>query len=240
MLIKTMQTIGLAFAALSLSNFGNPASAQTATSAKVSGNWLSTIKPTADGGFVMGNPNAKVSLMEYGSLACSHCAHFHAEGITPLKQKYIATGKVRYEFRNFILNGPDFAVSLIARCQGASRFFPLADAFFTRQSQWIEPFTKISDAQGKALSALPPEKQIQGLAVAGGLESFTRKLGIPKATFDKCLTDQGKIAELAGMRKVAIEKFKVEGTPTFYLNGKKLDKVATWPDVEKALKAALN
>ena len=82
-------------------------------------NWLDTVVATPQGGFRQGNPDAKVKLLEFGSLTCSHCGAFAHEGVPELRAKYIATGKVSYEYRPFLLNGVDFAPSLLVRCQSA-------------------------------------------------------------------------------------------------------------------------
>ena len=74
----------------------------------------------------MGNPNARVKLVEYGSLACPHCRHFEETGYKPLVQGYVRTGRVSYEFRSFLLNAPDISVSLLAHCAGPAKFFPMS------------------------------------------------------------------------------------------------------------------
>jgi protein-disulfide isomerase len=96
-----------------------PAAATTAKPAP-SRDWARTVASTPEGGFRMGNPNAKVKLVEYGSLACPHCRHFEQTGYKPLVQQYVRTGRVSYEFRNLLLNAPDIAVSLLAHCAGRS------------------------------------------------------------------------------------------------------------------------
>ena len=84
----------------------------------------------------MGNPTARVKLVEYGSLACPHCRHFEETGYKPLLQRYVRTGKVSYEFRKMVLNAPDIAVSLLARCAGAGKFFPMSEEVYATQPEW--------------------------------------------------------------------------------------------------------
>src|SRR5258707_13809131 len=92
-----------------------PAAATAARpAAKPKADWTSTVVATAKGGFRMGNPASKVKLIEYGSLACPHCRHFEETGYKPLVKQYVRTGRVSYEFRNLLLNGPDISVSLLA------------------------------------------------------------------------------------------------------------------------------
>jgi len=201
--------------------------------------WTTVVQKTPEGGFIMGNPKARVTLIEFASLTCPHCAAFHNEAMNTLKNEYVKSGKVRYEFRNFILTGPDYAASLLARSQGTKRFFPLLDAFFSRQEQWVKPFMQVTEEQQKQLAAVPQQQQIKALAELGKLDEYVRRLGIPKAKFDQALTDQAEIKRLADMRKEAIETYQISGTPSFVLNGKKLESVSSWPDVRARLDAAL-
>ena len=93
------------------------ANAAAATKPAKPASWLDVVVATPDGGIRQGNPNAKVKLLEFGSLTCSHCGAFAQEGVPTLRAKYIATGRVSYEYRPFLLNGVDFAPSLLVRCQ---------------------------------------------------------------------------------------------------------------------------
>ena len=109
----------------------------------------------------MGNPTAGVKLIEYGSYTCSHCATFDQEGAQPLIDKYVKTGRVSFEFRNFLRDGLDMSMSLIARCAGPERFFPLSDAMFKDQRQFFE-----------RAQAATPEQQKAASASSAGLEEF--------------------------------------------------------------------
>ena len=93
----------------------------------------------------MGNPAAKVKLVEYGSLTCGHCATFAKAGMAPLVGTYVRSGKVSYEYRNFVLNGLDVAATLVARCGGPGRFFPVADTLYATQDQWMGRVSDLTD-----------------------------------------------------------------------------------------------
>src|SRR5580765_657763 len=125
-----MKLIGagcVALAAISLSALVAPAMSAPQRHKPVQAqDWTKTVTETADGGFKMGNPNAKIQLVEYGSLTCPHCRHFAETGVKPLIAKYVRTGKASYEYRSLILNGIDVAATLVARCGGPSHFFPMA------------------------------------------------------------------------------------------------------------------
>lgn len=231
----------LAAATLLMAAVAGPALARPAAAnpAAAKSDWLANIVATPEGGFRIGNPAARVKLIEYGSLTCSHCAHFHADSNAALRANLIATGKVSFEFRNFVLNGPDFAAALLARCQGPKAFFPMVDSFFTKQSAWTEPFARQTDVDAARLAALPPEKRIPAMAEIGKLDSFVAPLGISRARFDACLIDKTANDQLLMMRKDAVETWKLTGTPGFIINGRTQEGVMTWEALEPLLQAAL-
>ena len=201
--------------------------------------WTTVVAATPDGGFRMGNPDAPVKLIEFASLTCPHCKEFHEEAMATMKAQYIAPGKLSYEYRSFVLNGPDLAASLLARCQGAPTFFNLLNAFYANQESWVAPFTKLSPEDAKRIGALPQDQQIAAIATAGGLDAFMRTRGMPKAKFDQCLSDQAAVDTLTKIRNEAVDKFKVTGTPGFALNGAPLEGVHRWSDLQPKLQAAI-
>jgi protein-disulfide isomerase len=196
-----------------------------------------TIVVTPEGGFRMGNPAAKVRLVEYASTTCSHCRAFHLQGHDALIKNYVASGRVSYEVRNLVLNGPDLAATTLARCQGPKSFFRTIDVLFRQQPQWTAPFMTIPDAETKRIGALPEDQQLAAIAVAGKLDQFAAANGMPRAVFDKCLADKAVGAQIDALIARA-GKEGVQGTPTFFLNGKKLN-VNVWGGVEPQLRAAL-
>ena len=200
--------------------------------------WTKRTAASTDGGFVMGNPNAKVTLVEYGSLTCPHCRHFAETALKPLTANYIRTGKVRFEFRNYILNGYDLSASVIARCGGASRFFPAAESFFATQDSWIDRIRKTPRDRLEAVEALPGNKKLAAMADIGGFKTIGAAKGITAAAADKCLADPAAAKRLVDMTDAAQDRYGVKGTPTFFVNGKRVDG-ADWAAVEAALKAAL-
>ncbi|MGI4877167.1 MAG: thioredoxin domain-containing protein [Janthinobacterium lividum] len=215
-------------------------SATTASAAKPA-DWLNVITMTPEGGFKQGNPDAKVKLLEFGSLTCSHCGAFAHEGVPELRAKYIATGKVSYEYRTFILNGVDFAPSLLVRCQQPAAAIKLIDAFYDQQPVWTLPFTKpLPDDVQKKLATLPQEQQITEFAANGGLDAFMRTRGMTRAKFDQCTSDKAGIAALTAIRDEATNKYKLQGTPTFVINGVTQVDTANWAKLKPQLDAALS
>ncbi len=202
-------------------------------------NWLDEMVATPEGGFRVGNPDAKVKLVEYASLTCPHCRDFKSESDADLHAKYIATGKVSYEYRNFLLNGPDMAASVLARCEGPRQFFNLMNAFYASQGEWTEPFTKMTPEDSKRIGALPQDQQVAAVAKIGGLDKFMRARGMTGAQFDKCIDDAAALKRLTDMQSEASGKLGVSGTPTFFINGVKQDGINTWPQLEPKLVSAL-
>lgn len=198
--------------------------------------WARTVVATPEGGFRMGNPAAKVKLVEYGSLTCSHCATFAKEGMASLVGTYVRSGKVSYEYRNFILNGLDVAATLAARCGGPGRFFPVADKLYATQSEWKGRVTNLTDAQKQALNALPENQRLGRLAELAGISQIAAQHGIAPAQAKRCLTDRAAFDGLGKMAQAAAAQ-GVDGTPTFFLNGANIGP-HSWATLEPILREA--
>ncbi len=202
--------------------------------------WSKRIEKTAEGGFRIGNPDAPVKLVEFASFTCSHCADFHKQAHAILKSQYVADGKMSYELRNFVMNPADYATSLIARCQTPAAYFALADNFFATQESWLKPFTEISKAQVDELNTMAPEKRMLRYVELGGLTNMLKARGFGQAKIEQCLTDKAAEKELEEIRKSAVEVYKLQGTPTFVINGETLANVHGWDALKPKLDAALN
>lgn len=196
--------------------------------------WARTVVATPEGGFRMGNPAAKVKLVEYGSLTCGHCAAFARDGMRSLVGIYVKSGKVSYEYRNFILNGLDVAASLVARCGGPSRFFPVADKFYATQPQWMGRVSALTAAQKAQLNALPEAQRLARLGEMAGLTGLAAQHGIAPAQSKRCLADQAALGRLGKMAEAAGAQ-GVEGTPTFFLNGANIG-THSWATLEPILR----
>lgn len=166
-----------------------PASKPSATSAAL-------LQAGALGDKVLGKDDAPVTIIEYASLTCSHCANFHEKSFPALKEKYIDTGKVRLIFREFPLDPLSTAASMMARCSTEQRYFPLVSVLFQQQRQWA--------GSEKPLDEL--------LAIA-------RQAGFTQESFEACLKDQKIYEGLNEMKKRGAEVHGVNSTPTFFING---------------------
>jgi protein-disulfide isomerase len=220
------------------SNAAGTAKGAAATAAQPGRDWTQTVTATADGGFLMGNPNAKVKVLEFGSLACSHCADFYEASHVPL-QNYIRTGDVSFEFRTFLLGSPvDPPVTLAARCQGAGPFFRMVGDIFRNQSTWLQTAYE-NQAQFASLQGQPQPDILTGLIRIAGLTDFFAARGLPASKLRQCMTDQKQIELLGKIRSDGVDKYGLTGTPLFVINGQAQEGVSTWTALEPKIKAAL-
>jgi protein-disulfide isomerase len=227
--------IALACASLGLAAGAEAAPVRRAA-APVARDWSRIASATPEGGFRIGNPAARVKLIEYGSLTCPHCAAFSRTGTPALVARYVRTGKVNYEFRNYVLNGIDVAASLLARCAPPSRFFPLIDTLYATQPQWIGRVGHLSQAQQDSLAALPDNQRLGRIADMAGLIQVASRYGVAPARGRQCLADKAGMDRLGKIVEAA-QPLGVQGTPTFFVNGVQVYGV-TWADVEPALRKA--
>ena len=203
------------------------------------GDWSQMVSKTPEGGFLMGNPQADVKLIEFASMTCPHCASFHENGLDPLVENYVKSGRVSLEFRNFVFNPIDMTASLIARCNDAQGFFPLTSALFESQQQWIEQFSSLPAEQQQAIQSQPPEQQFVAIADAAGLQQWAAQRGVPSGKSRQCLTNQQAIDQLVQMRSDATSQYNVPGTPAFAINGELAESVTSWQSLEPAIREAL-
>ena len=161
---------------------------------------------------IFGNPAAPITIVEYASMTCPHCAHFAKEVLPELKRKWIDTGKVKLVFRDFPLDQLALRAAMIQRCAPPDRFYAFAETFFADQAQWV-----MAD---DALAALAR------LAALGGMS---------KSEFDACLKDTALENHILQQRLVASKNLGVEATPTFFINGSKFAGAPTMADFDKVL-----
>ena len=164
----------------------------------------------------MGAKDAPVTIIEYASMTCTHCAAFHAETWPTLKSKYIDTGKVRFVLREFPLDPLATAGFMLGRCVGADKRNAIVDLLFTQQKNWA--FV---------------DKPVEALAAT------VKQAGVSQADFDTCLKDQKLYDQVNAERDQASTKFGINATPTFFINGKKIAGELSVDDLDKALQPLL-
>jgi protein-disulfide isomerase len=205
---QTLQLLGTAAAtALIMTSF--PALAQN-----VAPQDLAVPGPLGD--VALGPADAKVTIIEYASLTCSHCAAFHKESWPELKKRYVDTGKVRFVLREFPLDPLATAGFMLARCDGESKYYPITDLLFDQQRNWA--FTE------KPLDAL---------------RSMMRQAGFSQEKFDACLKDQKLYDAVNAVKNRGMDQFKVDSTPTFFINGQRHPGNLSIDELEKIIKPLL-
>lgn len=200
--------------------------------------WADMVKQTPEGGFVMGNPDAPIKIVEFASMTCNHCAKFSETGFPAIRDKYVSTGKVSFELRNYVRDPLDMTAALLARCGGAEPFFPLSDEIFSYQETLFEKAQAMGEAEYRAAMELPADQRFVRLGEATSLVDYVMQRGISEDQAKQCLAD-GTAAEMLaeGVQK-ASSAYQIEGTPTFLMNGRKLDNVSSWPTLEAKLREA--
>jgi protein-disulfide isomerase len=243
--------IGNAAAALALALVGCKGGGDNATQAANGplpqlpapngGDWRQVVSETPEGGFRMGNPNAPVKLVEYASLSCPFCAKFDQEGVPTLRDKYVKSGEVSWEYRTYLNHPTDPAVAALAHCQGADSFFALADQLYATQEQWYQKLVDFGQqAQAyQQLQAMPPMQRNAQIAHITGLDDFFRQRGMPSSKVQACLSDQSVLNKLQSIVDLGT-KDGIGGTPNFVINGKtQSSDVSDWKSLEPLLRAAI-
>ena len=166
---------------------------------------------------VLGPADAKVTVVEYGSMTCGHCANFATKVFPDFKTKYIDSGKVRFIFREFPLDDLAAAGSILARCAGPDKTFPMIETLYAKQADW-------------AFSSGNPVPKLFDIA---------KQAGFTQETFDKCLKDQNLLNQITAARARASDVLGVSSTPTFFINGKRLQDVPTVAAFDKVIEPLL-
>jgi protein-disulfide isomerase len=159
----------------------------------------------------LGREDAPVVVIEYASMTCGHCATFHNNTYPEFKKRYIDTGKVRYILREFPLDPLAAGAFMLARCAGKDKYFPLVETLFQQQRTWVV------------------QKPIEPLF------AIAKQAGFTQQSFDACLQDQKMLDAIEWVRARGAEKFRVDSTPTFFINGKIHKGALSIEDLAKAI-----
>jgi len=151
-----------------------------------------------DGDVVLGSDKAPVTVIEYASMTCPHCAAFSTTTFPELEKRYIDTGKVRFIFREFPLDALAAAGFMLARCAGKDKFMPIVETLFAKQTDWVV------------------QKPIEPL------KAIAKQFGFTEESFNECLANQKVLEDIQAVRDRAAGKLGVNSTPTFFINGKRL------------------
>lgn len=182
-------------------------------------NWLTTVSRTEIGSHVLGNPKA-VRVVEYGSYTCSHCAHFEAVESPLIKQQLVATGKISFEFRNLLRDPLDLTVAMLARCGGPGRFYGNHKYLMATQKTWMDNAKNISAKTNGYLAHEDFKNYMLGAFNEAKLAGIVKARGISVASARACLSDPVALKQIIDMSDDATIKLKLNGTPTFLVNGR--------------------
>jgi protein-disulfide isomerase len=199
--------------------------------------WTDTVSKTAEGGYAIGNPNAKVKLVEYLAVTCSHCAEFEETGYPELIGDFVNKGTVNLEIRNFLLNPYDIPISLLTRCSDDAAYLPLTQKFYQNQKTYLTKLQSIEPAKMEGIMKLPDNQRFYAMAQAMGILEFFKESGISDDQAKSCLSNPESAKQLIAMTEKGAKELKVSGTPTFFLNGTIVENT-NWPQLKVKLKEA--
>ena len=175
-------------------------------------------KPVSLPDMALGPANAPVTITEFASMTCPHCAAFNETVFPKIKSEYIDTGKIRYVFREFPLDIKAAAGSMLARCiakDDAGKYFAVIDMLFKQQNDWVLKNTTET------------------------LIRIGKQAGLSQQVIEECLKDQALLDKIAADQKYASEVLKVDSTPTFFINGDKIKGEASFAEFDKRIKSLL-
>ena len=198
--------------------------------------WADTVAVTPEGGYQIGNPDAPIKLVEYASHTCGACAGFAATGKPVLKDKYVASGVVSFELRNLVRDPIDLSIATLVRCGAKENMQPLSDQAWA-SLEAIFGAVQANQSLYEAAANQPVNQRFVTIAQAAGLIEFFAARGLSADQSRACLADTAKVQAIADASNKQSQELKITGTPTFILNGKKLD-VTQWPQLEPLLKSA--
>ena len=203
-------TVALATAVLGVSALPRFAGSALADNVPVA----DLMKPDALPDLAMGDPKAPVTMIEYASMTCPHCAHFQEVTFPEIKKRYIDTDKVRYILRDFPLDNLAGAAFVLAHCAAkddAGKYYSMVETLFSQQRQWAVE------------KPVPP------------LMAIAKQAGLSEQDFNACLTNQKAWDAMESVRQRAMKQFKVESTPTFFINGTQVNGAVSIEDFAKVI-----
>ena len=199
--------------------------------------WRDVAEATADGGTLVGNPNAPLKLIEYASLTCPTCARFSQEGSEALLSEYVNTGRVSYELRQFAIHGPlDLMLGRLTNCGPQEAVVPLSDQVWQNFDEVMAPVQANGAALEQAMQ-LPLEQRFVVAAERLGYLDFFAARGISEDQGRQCLSDTAALESAANFTQRYGSEFNIAGTPTFVLNGREVD-ANSWGALEPILQKA--
>lgn len=200
------------------------------------GSWVNTVTVSESDGYIVGNPDAPIKLIEYASHTCGGCAAFSTEAVEPLKSTYVSTGVVSYELRNLVRDPVDLTIATLVRCGSPESMQPLSDQAWTNFDE-VMANVQAGAQQLQSLESLPMEERFVAIAQATGLIDFFAARGLSADQARTCLTDSAKIEAISERSAKQTEELGINSTPSFLLNGQNIGN-QSWTSLEPMLQRA--
>ncbi len=192
--------------------------------------WADVVTKTPEGGYVMGNPDAPIKLVEWGSLTCHVCKEFSEKAFVSIRDNYVASGRVSFEFRNFLRDPVDLTATMLTRCGPPETYFALTEQVYGQQDALLARL-QADGAKLQPLLELPENERYIQLANATGLTEFFAARGIARDQANACLAKGADASALANQSGDQGKQYNITGTPTFMINGEVLT-FNSWPEIE--------
>ncbi len=197
--------------------------------------WRQVSTRTPTGAHLIGNPAARVKLVEYASYTCPHCAEFAEQSAPVLKDRMVRSGAVSLEYRHLIRDGMDLAAAVLARCAGPKAFAATSDMIFATQGRWLQRAFDYQQANSARIAMYPRLGQLRALADGSGLTALVQARGLSAAATDACFADAAEVDRI--LKMTADVPAGVDSTPSFFVNGKLVPHVG-WAGLLPVLQAA--
>lgn len=201
--------------------------------------WTQVVGPTADGGVRVGNPQAKVRLVEYFSTTCPHCAAFSKEAYPQILDKYVRGGQVSFEVRTALRDAIDLVVAKSVRCAAPTRYFATLEDVMGAQSDWEPKTIDWVNAHSADLQGAHKDVAVVTMLNGVGIGALVAKHGVTAAALGGCQQNKPMQQALERSTNDAWNVRKIDGTPSFYLNDANLKDVYVWSQLEPLIQTAL-
>ncbi|SIO17839.1 Protein-disulfide isomerase [Parasphingorhabdus marina DSM 22363] len=199
--------------------------------------WSEMVTETEAGGYVMGNPDAPIKLVEFMSITCSHCKDFGEQAFDAIRDEYVESGRVSFEVRNYVRDPLDLTSAILSRCGGPGPFFALTKQALSNQGPMFEKAQAMGESTYSSVLQSPADVRFVRLAEELDLISYFQQRGISEDQARACLSDTAAAEKLIADTEKATEDYNIPGTPTFLINGTMIQGT-NWPIVETKLQEA--
>ena len=211
----------------------HPAAPHAAPAPAAPADWTKVIVRTPEGGWRIGNPNAKYKLVEFGSRSCPICGRFYADS-GALRSQYVPSGKVSWEFRDMPVHPQDVGNSLLGRCVPTNAYFRVLDEMYANQGAFNNKVIALYPSDITRIQKMPRLQAARAWADILGYTDMMKREGMTPAQINQCFSPAA-LQALGNAVLAADKQYHIQGTPTFLLNGKRLDNIVAWRQLEPLL-----